>query len=439
MVGNQPYASMNYRAAETLSEEGVQIMNNSDPSVTGCPFPHDSPVEDWNPEGIAGGDEIIAELKRLRTEAPVAWTNAKGGYWTVTRFQDISAAARNTRVFSNVPRHPRIGTVYTPPLEADRPSHTAFRRLLNQFFTADYLESHTTWLRELADSMLVDLLEKDAARANDADGAGKTDWITQLCVPFPATVLCRLIGMPDSDWADLKKWTETSFRTLRDRDDDPVLFAEVNARINAYGASLIERARTEADRSDIISTLVHDPIASEQLSDEQIFGLVRLLLQAGHSTTAMGLANCLARLAEDQELQLYVREHPERLRSVVQEILRVDTPVLANVRRVTEDTVFQGRQLRQDDHLFLAWGSGNLDDSEVLEPGIIDPDRPATLSLTFGHGIHKCPGMPLALLEITTMLERFIANTVNFQTSDTPVRKRWEANGVSSLRLSISR
>ena len=396
-------------------------------------------ADDWHPEEHAGGEAIYAELGRLRGECPMAWTNAKGGSWTVTRHEDITAIARNTAQFSNVPRHPRIGTVFTPPLEADRPVHTTFRRILNQFFTKAYLDAHLTWLPELADAHIDALLAQDEkAEAAGADETAFADWSAQLCVPLPATVLCRLIGMPDSDWTELKQWTETSFRTLRDRDDDPVLFAQTNAKINAYGQGLIDRARATPDGDDIVSALVRDPL-TEGLTDEQIFGLVRLLLQAGHTTTAMGMANTLHRLAADPELQSWTRANPDRIGDVVREILRVDTPVLANVRRVTEDLTYAGRDLHADDHVFLSWGSGNRDSDAIADPERIDPDRPAHESLTFGHGIHKCPGQPLALAEITGVMTRLLATTTSFELRGTPIRKRWEANGVQSMRLRVTR
>lgn len=401
-----------------------------------CPFGHDAPTPDWDPMQHAGGAPIIAELARLREEAPVAWTDAaNGGYWTVTRYDDITAAARDTKRFSNVPRHPRIGTVFTPPLEADRPTHTSFRRLLNQFFTREYLAEHTAWLEGLADAFIDRLIAQDVA-ADSGDGE-HADWVGELCMPLPATVLCRLIGMPDDDWRLIRSWTETSFLSHRDRGNDPEKFAEVNEHLNAYGSALIERARQEPDRDDIVSTLLKDPIA-DGLDDSAVFGLVRLLLQAGHSTTAMGMSNVMHRLATDTEVQLFARDNPGRLEDLVREILREDTPVLANVRRVTEDLDFGGRQICKDDHVLLAWGSGNNDPGRIENPGQIIPDRPVTDSLTFGHGIHKCPGMPLAVREIAVVVARLLERTDSFVLRGQAQRKRWEGNGVVSMGLSVS-
>ena len=426
-------------AAPRIERTTMTTNETTAPAETGgrCPLGFDRPRADWDPAAHEGGAPIVAELARLRQEAPVAWTDAGGGYWTVTRYADVTAAARNTAQFSNVPRHPRIGTVFTPPLEADRPVHTSFRRLLNQFFTRDYLAAHTAWLEELADAFIDRLTAQDAAADADADLA-HADWVVELCMPLPATVLCRLIGMPDEDWRQIRSWTETSFLTHRDRGDDPERFAEVNASLNEYGQALIDRARREEGRDDIVAALLVDPIA-EGLDDAQIFGLVRLLLQAGHSTTAMGMSNVLHRLAVDADAQRFVRDHPDRLDDVVREILRADTPVLANVRRVTEDVEFGGRQLRRDDHVLLSWGAANNDPERISDPERIDPDRPVTDSLTFGHGIHKCPGMPLAIREISVVMDRLLQRTTWFSLRGEAQRKRWEGNGVVSMGIVTER
>ncbi|NKX52680.1 hypothetical protein HER39_19305, partial [Arthrobacter deserti] len=135
---------------------------------------------DWSPSAIDPEAGPYEALAALRESCPAPWTDEGHGYWTVTRYADIVAMARDTETFSNVPRHPPIGTMYTPPLEADRPRHTPFRRALNPFFKRDYLTAKEGMVRELAVEMIQPLLE-----------AGTADYSQQLCQPMPAIVLCR--------------------------------------------------------------------------------------------------------------------------------------------------------------------------------------------------------------------------------------------------------
>ena len=382
--------------------------------------------DDWHPDVYDGTKDPYEELAGLRSECPVAWTNDGPAYWTITRHEDVTAAARDTERFSNVPRHPRIGTMYTPPLEADRPVHTAFRRALNPYFRPDYLIEKEPRIRAVAVSML-----------GDASNTSELDFSTDFCQQYPARVLCDLIGVPQKDWADIQGWTETSFLTHRDRGDDPEKFLEANLKINEYGAALIREARLGANEGSIISGLVKSQIAQESFSDEEIFGLVRLLLQAGHSTTAMSLANVVHALASNEEHQRLLRGDAALIPPFIQEVLRTDTAVMGNLRRVRENTVFQGREMLKGEHVLLSWASANHDPDAFENPDEFSLERDPRMSLTFGHGIHRCPGMPLALLEIRVAVEELLRRTSSIRHSGPITRKAWEANGVKHLPVTV--
>jgi cytochrome P450 len=263
------------------------------------------------------------------------------------------------------------------------------------------------------------------------------DFSAGFCQQYPARVLCDLIGVSQTDWENIQGWTETSFLTHQDRGNDPVQFAEANEKLNEYGAMLIRRAKQGEAEDSIISRLVTSQIAEANFSDEEIFGLVRLLLQAGHSTTAMSFANVVHAIAAQEEYQLLLRDDESLILPFIQEVLRLDTPVMGNVRRVREDTVFQGRELKKDEHLILSWASANHDPQAFENADELSLNRDPRLSLTFGHGVHKCPGMPLALMEIRIAIEELFLKTSWFRIAGPVVRKAWEANGVKHLPLTL--
>jgi cytochrome P450 len=102
-------------------------------------------ADDWDPSAA----DPLGEQARMRRECPVAWTNRLGaGAWAITRYDDASAAARDTRTFSSR-NEPRLGPVPSPPIEVDRPEHTVCRRLLAPYFDKRRM---TRWsrLRNLA-------------------------------------------------------------------------------------------------------------------------------------------------------------------------------------------------------------------------------------------------------------------------------------------------
>jgi cytochrome P450 len=62
----------------------------------------------------------------------------------------------------------------------------------------------------------------------------------------------------------------------------------------------------------------------------------------------------------------------------------------------------------------MMWGSGNRDDTAFAAPDVMDPERFAVGRrddrpiVTFGHGIHLCPGAPLARLQTRVAIEELL-------------------------------
>src|SRR5215472_15682063 len=80
------------------------------------------------------------EFARLRCEAPAAWSGEPGGgpgFWSVTRYDDIVTASRDTRTFSS-----SRGVSFEEPtdedmaarrtiIDTDPPAHTKLRKILS--------------------------------------------------------------------------------------------------------------------------------------------------------------------------------------------------------------------------------------------------------------------------------------------------------------------
>jgi cytochrome P450 len=187
----------------------------------------------------------------------------------------------------------------------------------------------------------------------------------------------------------------------------------------------------------LVSGLILPDEDGELLSDDDIAGLMFVLLTAGHETTTGALGTCVAFLAENVALQRELRTQPELIPRAVEEILRRDSPVQMLSRIVTRDVELRSCTLHAGDLVALMFISGNRDVDEFSDPEEFDLWR-TQKSMAFGHGIHFCVGAPLARLELRVMIEEFLARTASFQLDGDIIRYPWPLYGVSKLPLRIT-
>jgi cytochrome P450 len=157
--------------------------------------------------GEARSDPVAAQ-RVARERCPVAWTEDLGGFWSVLRYDDVVAVARDTLAFSNALR-PRMGRP-RPPLETDRPDHTYYRRLLQPHFSPQRMRELEPRVRGFVVELLEPLLR-----------AGGGDVAPALTYPLPARVVCELLNVPDEDWPLVKRYSDEVFEAGPEQRNDP--------------------------------------------------------------------------------------------------------------------------------------------------------------------------------------------------------------------------
>jgi cytochrome P450 len=174
-------------------------------------------------------------------------------------------------------------------------------------------------------------------------------------------------------------------------------------------SSLIEARRT-APQDDLLSALVAAEEAGDRLIENELYATCRLLLIAGHETTVNLIGNGVLALLRHDEQRQYLQDHPERIVSAVEELLRYDGPIQLIARTVLEEMTYQGQTFRQGQEIGFLVGAANRDATQFEQPNQLYLTRGNNAHLAFGHGIHYCLGAPLARLEgrvaINTLLQR---------------------------------
>jgi cytochrome P450 len=151
---------------------------------------------------------------------------------------------------------------------------------------------------------------------------------------------------------------------------------------------------------DLVSDIVTAEIDGERLSDEHIYGFLRLLLPAGAETTFRALGNCLVALLSRPPVLVRVRDDHSLLDTVIEETLRWETSVTMVNRETACPVDVGGVTIPAGVSVVCATGSANHDEARYDNGDAWDLDRPAVGHLAFGTGRHQCLGMHLARLEL---------------------------------------
>jgi cytochrome P450 len=184
--------------------------------------------------------------------------------------------------------------------------------------------------------------------------------------------------------------------------------------MRAYLEPIVEDRRRDPT-GDLISELVTAEVDGERLTDEKIYGFLRLLLPAGAETTFRVLGNCLyALLTHDDDMRRVVADR-DLVPNVVEETLRWETSVTMVQRVAATDTEVAGCPIPAGSPVNVVTGSANHDEGRWPDASEWRLDRPPTPHLAFGTGPHQCLGMHLARLELRVALNAVLDRLTNLR------------------------
>jgi cytochrome P450 len=351
--------------------------------------------------------EVLADpfplYARLRDEDPAHWSPRLKA-WVLTRYEDVRRVCLDSSMSSD---RLRPFFVTLPPPEAakvaeliryltlwmvfrDPPEHTRLRRLAAKVFHVRSIHA----LRPNVESLTRWLLDS-------LDGRDEFDFIADFAGPLPALVIIDMLGAPREELGRLKRLSDEMALFIGSARDVPEKYERAAAATREMAGMFREliSARRAAPRRDLLSELVNLDDAGDRLTEDELVATCILLLFAGHETTTHHLANGLrALLAFPHELEK-LRADPALAPAAVEELLRYDGPIGAQVRIVQEPQVLHGKQLQPGERVFIFMNAANRDPRAYPDPDRLDLDRSGVPHLTFGFGPHICLGFPLARLE----------------------------------------
>ena len=360
---------------------------------------------------------------RPRAIAPVHRIG-DSAFYVVSGWDAVVEAARRTEEFSSnltatmVYQHD--GTV-TPfemdglhgPTQvlatADDPVHAAHRKLVLARVAAKRIRSLEPFIGATAARLWTDGLRD-----------GRIEWMGAMANRLPMMVVAQLIGLPHDDVDRLVRWAYTTTQLLDGLVEADQLTAAAIA-VTELGGYLIDQfGRAAGDPSDNLLGDFATSCASGELDSTVAALLLVQLVGAGGESTAGLIGNAAWILANQPEIQQQVRDNPDLLGPLIEEVLRYESPFRGHYRHVLVDTTLDGVELTADSHLMMLWGAANRDPAQFEAPNEFRLGRDGNkCHLSFGKGAHFCVGAALARMEARIVLGTLLDRTTQIEAVDT--------------------
>ncbi|WP_328304450.1 cytochrome P450 (plasmid) [Streptomyces sp. NBC_00435] len=338
-----------------------------------------APVPDpYSPEFMTDPYPTLDVLRAHQPVCPVK-TPFLGDAWLVSRYDSVRATLADPRMGRRDPEDPEDGPA---SLDSDPPDHTRLRRLLQKTFTHRRIQLLRPRVQELVDSMVDAFADRGGAELLD-----------ELAYPLPIAVICEMLGVPESDWAEVRS------RTAKFIDGEiPQNRFEAYVATHEYIVGLVA-AKREQPGDDLVSALLAARDGEQRLTEEELVNLLVMMVVAGFITTTNLIGNGVhALLTNPDQLRLLI-EKPELIDSAVEEFLRYESSFSVVSVIPQEDVEIDGVLVAKGEKVLASCHGANRDPERFTDPELLDITRSPNPHIAFGHGAHHCFGAPLARLE----------------------------------------
>jgi cytochrome P450 len=323
-------------------------------------------------------------------KCPVAHSQRHGGYWILTRYADVAAAARDHQTFSSAHgvRIPEVGPGRSIPLDFDPPLHTDYRALFARAFTPDRVKELQPFVRQRIQNLLASFW---------SEGGG--DVVAAIAEPLPLEILTEVVGFSPATVSRLRVLTRSSWQRVASMPLDV-------ARTQIRELMLEEVAAHRASQPDnYLTWLLTATVEDRPLTDDEIARTLISFAIAGHETTVNAIGNLIYVLVTEPDLQGQLRADATAIPRFVEESLRWRTPAHMFGRRTTRPVRIGEVEIGADEPVLLSFAAANRDEEQFPHPEQFDHARGGRGHLAFGTGIHLCVGAAFARLELRMLLQ----------------------------------
>lgn len=369
-------------------------------------------------------DTVYSEM---REKCPVAHSDKHGGFWTLSDYETVHYALQHYELFATAPsvnipaglgqRRPML------PMEVDPPVQSRYRALLLPVFSPGRMKSIEGRVRAVADSLIDGFIDD-----------GECEFVADFAEKLPTTIFTEMMGLPLDQAPRFHTWKNILLHGHHD-DPDGTVRASAGQELNEYLTDLLAD-RKQNPGEDIISTLHAAEVDGDKLTDEEILDITYLLFLAGLDTVASSLGLHFLHFSQRPDLQDQLAHDPAIVPLAVEEMLRVESLILAG-RTATQDVEIGGQLIRKGDRVLINTVAASRDPAMFDDPDEIRFDRGRTRHVAFGVGPHRCAGSHLARIELTVAYEHWHRRIPNYRLKEgtTVVRHASSVAGIQALPL----
>lgn len=361
-------------------------------------------------------------FERLRAEDPVHWSenDTFGGFWSVTRFQDITAVDGNHEAFSSVPAI-TIGDYgddlpVTQFIAMDPPIHDVQRAAVQGVVAPKNLSGLESLIRQRVGNILDEL------------PVGETfNWVEKVSINLTTQMLATIFDFPFEDRHKLPYWSDmaTSLPEIAGSDgDEDERTAALQDCLTYFTALWHQRKHNSPDTMDLVSLLATNPHTRDMIEDPmEYLGNLLLLIIGGNDTTRNSITGGVLALNQNPVEYAKLKTNPSLIPSMVSEIIRWQTPLMHMRRIATRDIELGDKMIRKGEKVVMWYLSGNHDETAIERPDefIIDRTNPR-YHLSFGFGVHRCMGNRLGEMQLRILWEEILQRFSHVEVVGEPER-----------------
>lgn len=353
-----------------------------------------------------------AQWRWLRDHEPVYRHPATDlpAFWSLTRYDHVKSAYRDADTYSSA-----RGILLRPADHGDDPGggrtlaltdpprHRQLRELVDGWFAVRAVRTMETDIGGIVKRVVDRALEQ-----------GSCDFVTEIAARMPLYVICRMMGIPESDWEHLYSLTSQAFTA-----GDPVerRFAHL-AILDYFDALQEEKARRPGD--DLVSILATARIDGSPLGAETVILNCDNLLVGGTENTRITASGGMLAFLQHPEQWAVVAGDPAALPSAIEEVLRWTSTATHIMRTTTRPVEIAGRHIPAGERVIFWLPSANRDESVFEGSESFLVRRQPNRHLTLGHGAHFCLGGVLARAELRLLYRELLGRSLRVELDGEP-------------------
>jgi cytochrome P450 len=324
--------------------------------------------------------------------------------YAVVHYDDVTAILRDKRWHSAVSRIPELMGITNPKflerqqvsiLSAEGDMHVRLRRLVAPAFSPRAADRLRPFMRDVINGLV-----------DEVAGAGRADFTTDICEPYPIPIICELLGAPKKDWQLFSRWAGDILEIFSaDVVDKIDLIIRTQDELGEYTRGLIEERRSKP-ADDLLTDLIAAEEAGDKLSTDELVMMVNAVIVGGTDTTRNQLGCAVSLFANHPEQWALLAERAELAPRAVEESMRYFGAVRGTARFASCDIEYRDVLFPAGTFIAVGLAEANRDSTVFAQPERFDitSEPSGQPQVTFGSGIHYCLGAALARAELQEAL-----------------------------------